>query len=292
MLEAGGGECEVVLADGTLQKVTGERIIYSAETAHLYEESEKVVYENFGGLALEPKIVKGWKTYNFTVEKYHTYIADGVRVHNDSILSFVQPADQLVALSSDLDDAAIIRDGKLVILDGFDFGETTDTFLNLTYEFTPNSAQPIEDIVANAIAATPAIAGRPVDEDNIAGNDLYTALQSSGQGTWTTFFLGVKVPSLSDLLTAAASNIFNPISGVEAALSPILGKLTEETSVELNYSLADGDVTLTPEPLDLTDALLTIARIKSHRSSPLGISSLVWDFRPHTAKPTLRLVLE
>ena len=137
MLEAGGGECEVVLADGTLQKVTGERIIYSAETAHLYEESEKVVYENFGGLALEPKIVKGWKTYNFTVEKYHTYIADGVRVHNDSILSFVQPADQLVALSSDLDDAAIIRDGKLVILDGCDFGETTDTFLNLTYEFTP-----------------------------------------------------------------------------------------------------------------------------------------------------------
>jgi len=38
MLEAGGGECEVVLADGTLQKVTGERIVYSAETAHLYEE--------------------------------------------------------------------------------------------------------------------------------------------------------------------------------------------------------------------------------------------------------------
>ncbi|WP_159289192.1 beta strand repeat-containing protein [Methylosinus sporium] len=75
---------KVVLADGAVIEVAAERIVYSQETAHLYEEAERVVCASHHGLALAPKIERGWKTYNFEVEELHTYIAGGVRVHNES----------------------------------------------------------------------------------------------------------------------------------------------------------------------------------------------------------------
>ena len=260
MLEAGGGECEVVLADGSVQKVTGERIVYSAETAHLYEESEKVVYENYGGLALEPKIVKGWKTYNFTVEKYHTYIADGVRVHNDSILSRVEPNDELVALSSDLDDAAVIRGGVLTVLDGFDFGETTDTFVALTHEFMPNPGIDISTAVANLIAAEPNLAGVPIDEDGVANNDLFARLVELGYGQWQTSFLGVPVPSLQGLIDIAAGALFSfppqsPLDALEGAIQDLVDAVSSNITLDLEYNLSDGDVTLSPDLVDLSGIL-------------------------------------
>ena len=46
-----------------------------------------------GALALAPAI-PGWQTYNFEVEGLHTYVAGGVGgLHNDSILSFMTPAE-------------------------------------------------------------------------------------------------------------------------------------------------------------------------------------------------------
>jgi hypothetical protein len=63
----------ILLADGTPLKVTAERVVYSAETAHLYEEAEKVAYVVEGGTALKPEVVRGWRTYNFEVKTHHTY---------------------------------------------------------------------------------------------------------------------------------------------------------------------------------------------------------------------------
>lgn len=77
----------VVLEDGSLAEVTGEYIHYSEETAHLYEQAEGYVTPSVGNLALAPVYKKGWKTYNFEVEGYHTYIAGGVRVHNASVFT-------------------------------------------------------------------------------------------------------------------------------------------------------------------------------------------------------------
>jgi hypothetical protein len=37
-----------------------------------------------GGAALKPEVRRGWRTYNFEVERLHTYVAGGVRVHNRS----------------------------------------------------------------------------------------------------------------------------------------------------------------------------------------------------------------
>ena len=81
----------IVLADGTVVAVSAERIVYNAETAHLYEEAEIAEQASAGATALAPRVKKGWKTYNFEVEGLHTYIAGGVRVHNDSLTTDFAP---------------------------------------------------------------------------------------------------------------------------------------------------------------------------------------------------------
>lgn len=81
-LLARGGR--IVREDGTLEAVTAERIVYSEATRHLYEEAEEAVYAADGAAALAPEIRRGWRTYNFEVEGLHTYVAGGVRVHNES----------------------------------------------------------------------------------------------------------------------------------------------------------------------------------------------------------------
>ena len=96
---SGGEEATIVLADGRLQRVSARRVVYSAETAHLYERASKLETPVVGGLALSPVVIEGWATYNFEVEDLHTYIAGGVRVHNDSKIINVRPGDTLSKLS-------------------------------------------------------------------------------------------------------------------------------------------------------------------------------------------------
>ena len=72
----------VVLADGSLSQVNAERIAWSNETRHLFEEVEAVAMAAGDGLA--HRTGGTWRSYNFEVEDLHTYVAGGVRVHNDS----------------------------------------------------------------------------------------------------------------------------------------------------------------------------------------------------------------
>lgn len=78
------GRTTIVLASGELLEVAADRILHSPASAYLYEEAEMLVTRTEGGLAVKPEWKKGWKTYNFEVDKYHTYIAGGIRVHNIS----------------------------------------------------------------------------------------------------------------------------------------------------------------------------------------------------------------
>ncbi|WP_260696710.1 beta strand repeat-containing protein [Rhizobium laguerreae] len=73
----------VVLASGVVTEIRAERIVYSAETAQLFEQAQ-ILGISAGGVALQPIELDGWQTYNFEVEDLHTYIAGGVRVHNMS----------------------------------------------------------------------------------------------------------------------------------------------------------------------------------------------------------------
>lgn len=72
------GRATVVLASGELAEVTAERIVYSAETAHLFE---RAVAQGAvaGNAAAQPVELDAWATYNFEVEDLHTYVAEGAR---------------------------------------------------------------------------------------------------------------------------------------------------------------------------------------------------------------------
>ncbi len=112
----------IVRADGSIILVTAERIIYSVETAHLYEQDEVIEYASVGNTALRPEVKRGWKTYNFEVEGLHTYVAGGVRVHNDSTFTLVAAATEFQqkighAFSGSQQDVALmmgaIADGRI-----------------------------------------------------------------------------------------------------------------------------------------------------------------------------------
>ncbi|GAW35556.1 bifunctional hemolysin/adenylate cyclase precursor [Roseovarius sp. A-2] len=91
MLRLGGGRVRLVDASGEIVEAKGEVIAYSAATAHLFPESatKSVAFE--GNAVLKEDAAQGWTTYNFEVETYHNYVAGGVRVHNDSVLSHMTP---------------------------------------------------------------------------------------------------------------------------------------------------------------------------------------------------------
>jgi hypothetical protein len=115
-------DSRTVLADGSVQEITAERIDYSQSTAHLFEQVERVVYPTDGGLAMAPKIERGWRTYNFEVEDFHTYVAGGIRVHNDSVSDYAGFLAELGVPSGQLTQVAY--DGIVA-----EFGQDTATLV-------------------------------------------------------------------------------------------------------------------------------------------------------------------
>jgi hypothetical protein len=80
---ARGGK--IARADGKLESVDARKVVYSESTRRLYKKAEDGRARIVRALALRPEIERGWRTYNFEVERLHTYVAGGYRVHNDSL---------------------------------------------------------------------------------------------------------------------------------------------------------------------------------------------------------------
>jgi len=78
----------------------GESIEYSTSTAGLLEHATVRSEISAGGAEFEQEGREGWKTYNFEVERYHTYVAGGIRVHNKSGL----PGAVAVAIDDFVDE--------------------------------------------------------------------------------------------------------------------------------------------------------------------------------------------
>jgi len=76
----------IVLESGRQLKVSGQYVSYSTSTAGQFEQAEVYMNLSFGAHALAPELRRGWRTYNFEVEELHTYVAGGVRVHNQSVI--------------------------------------------------------------------------------------------------------------------------------------------------------------------------------------------------------------
>ena len=187
------GDGQVVDQDGQVLTLTAEVLRYSAETAHLFEEGEVLAYHEAGGLALTPEVKRGWKTYNFTVAGTHTYIADGIRVHNDSILSTLKAGDQLVALNADLTDAAVLRDvtgdgiKELVLLDGVRPGADTQLVRTVVLK-APSSVTNVAAWLATGSSSKTYDGMQDVNGDSITVNgvtykiDIYGNVFDPGKG--------------------------------------------------------------------------------------------------------------
>lgn len=79
----------LVDAAGTAVPAEVERFRFGGDTADRFEVATDWMSPEAGALALKPEIRTGWRTYNFEVEKLHTYVAGGYRVHNTSAPDFV-----------------------------------------------------------------------------------------------------------------------------------------------------------------------------------------------------------
>lgn len=145
------GRATVVLASGELVEVSAERIVYSADTADLFERAE--VHGQVAGNALQLLEVEGWQTYNFEVEELHTYIAGGVRVHNisatwahDEERAIAKTLDALLVGKVPLDYAISLGQATR----GVDEDRRTGQFVGFT---TAGRAIPLDRTVYNTLLA-------------------------------------------------------------------------------------------------------------------------------------------
>ncbi|WP_162236029.1 hypothetical protein [Devosia sp. Leaf64] len=77
----------IINALGQAEFVEGRVVTHSESTASMFEQSERYEQVNSGSLALDSFLKRGWKTYNFEVQRYNTYVAEGIRVHNQSVFT-------------------------------------------------------------------------------------------------------------------------------------------------------------------------------------------------------------
>ncbi|MEP1959026.1 MAG: hypothetical protein ABJK65_09340, partial [Kangiellaceae bacterium] len=80
----GGNSVRVIDETGCVVVASVSYLQYSAETADMFERSSVKTMSIDGNVAYKHDVEEGWKTYNFEVEELHTYVAGGIRVHNDS----------------------------------------------------------------------------------------------------------------------------------------------------------------------------------------------------------------
>ena len=80
------GQVPVCDTTGVKQVLMWERLEALRETTNDFEHSDRFIANGSPGWKLPVEDSDRWTTYNFEVEEHHTYIADGVRVHNRSDL--------------------------------------------------------------------------------------------------------------------------------------------------------------------------------------------------------------
>lgn len=82
------GSVDLVNSHGKIIRCQAEHVKFSEDQAILRETSN--LASTAGALAIVPDSnAPLWTTYNFEVENFHTYVAEGFRVHNDSLRDFL-----------------------------------------------------------------------------------------------------------------------------------------------------------------------------------------------------------
>jgi Ca2+-binding RTX toxin-like protein len=183
----------------------------------------------------------GHKVYNFEVEGTHTYIADGIRVHNTSALSFLESNETLVDIKRNSDGkiveyTAILEDGKgtvVVTVIASDPVGNTET-VEKVFEVNRNGSGPVELKVENVYK-------KENDQNILVSTKLVEAnLNGSVIGE-----AGLKAlaPFLSNALLGDNSSLFLGNVVVGSVLDVLLGEVGEylgglvDVSTDNIYSL-------------------------------------------------------
>lgn len=167
MIQLGGNTAQVVDVHGSVVEATGGAVVYADATGYSLTKSttSPIAFED--NAFLKQDVESGWTTYNFEVSEHHNYVAEGIRVHNDSILATLDEGDVLIGLNDDLTEAAVLRDvdndGDLdvVVLEGFartdSSGERVGTdiaFMNIYENTDGNLGDAVLDVLDRSYAAT------------------------------------------------------------------------------------------------------------------------------------------
>jgi hypothetical protein len=98
ILEVVSKQLPIVLGDGSLANVEAQLLSYGVSTACRYPEAEVLEFPVAGSASLQPRRKTGWRTFNFEVEGLHTYVAAGIRVHNDCEPTLAVSSEQFAAM--------------------------------------------------------------------------------------------------------------------------------------------------------------------------------------------------
>ncbi len=278
----------VVSEDGTATKIGGRFV-------SVHTDIENIGIE--GNLARTIQS-EGWKTYNLTVQGLHTYIAGGLRVHNDSLLAFFE-GGTVVQSNQLLPDGTrfaigVKPDGTLVTLIGRDkdgdgntdliakhvgFKSNGATVSKIWPEFDENGNS-VGDPIINVEFNDVLISGEQIG--SIFGSTL--GRQIAGGNT----FAGIAAESFLGTVAANIGEALN-IHGFDVSLESASG---DPASLEEAFDAAFDDF-----PADLKIALTsnTIGSISSfligELVEALGIDGTIGEFLNSTGQFTFSTIL-
>lgn len=81
-------QTELILADGSIVFASTQKKNFNEMNAGMYETAFANSAIIAGNTLMKSEVPVGWMTFNIEVEGLHTYIANGIRVHNDSEADF------------------------------------------------------------------------------------------------------------------------------------------------------------------------------------------------------------
>ncbi len=230
----------IVLADGRVISISAEIVVYSVDTAHLYEQAKVVEYTSVGGVALKPQVGNGWKTYNFEVEDLHTYVAGGVRVHNDSVATLAAAADDFADIFGRPFDGSehdvglmmgAIVDGEIIAYGNYVGALSDDRYAGTFYDAIHDKIVLSADVLGYS-AATVANdrVTRIVEYESNGGGSVSRDFDASNQHAWASRITGYDAgsggqPGFSVEIADNGSVSAAQVNGVPIDLGAIGGAL-------------------------------------------------------------------
>lgn len=162
---------------------------------------------------------RGHTVYNFEVEGTHTYIADGIRVHNTSALSFLSDDELITDISTD--SAGRVIEYQALLANGYGSVTATTESLNQgntvtvekTYQIDRDGHGPDELVLQNTYEINPNTGETTLTESDIVSANLRgQVLGSAAAGALTPFFTAALVGDDASVLeTIAADTVIGTV---------------------------------------------------------------------------------